>query len=42
LQRIELKQPGLSALEWLAEQDGIHVNVCEPALDYIFNNWAVR
>jgi hypothetical protein len=37
-QRIELKQPSLDALQWLAERDGVFVNRFEVTLDCIFDS----
>lgn len=41
-QRIEIKQPSLEALQWLAERDGVLVNRIEVTLDYIFDLPAAR
>jgi hypothetical protein len=41
-QRIELKQPSLEALQWLAERDDVFVNRIEITLDFIFDSLAAR
>jgi hypothetical protein len=41
-QRIELRQPTMRALSWLARRDDALINRAEIAVDYLFDNWAGR
>jgi hypothetical protein len=41
-QRLELRQPLQTALQWVAERDDALVNRVEITLDYIFDSWSDR